>query len=98
MDGLTELEQSDIIKKALREEITPAGVVLLKTKGKFGPLNELFPTEARTWASSVNVNPDDCVAFRIDQNGIRTEVVLLKERNTFRLIRCNNVRDLSRKS
>jgi hypothetical protein len=73
----------------------------LSQHGKFGPLKEITPAEAARWAQMTGVKVDDCVAFRLDQVGLRTEVVLLGEsprnasnipRSPLRIVRCNNVR------
>jgi hypothetical protein len=97
----TGAEQSEFLFKALRDEISPDGLAALSQRGKFGPLKEIFPAEAARWAQMTGVKVDDCVAFRLDQVGLRTEVVLVGEsprnasnipRSPLRIVRCNNVR------
>jgi hypothetical protein len=97
----TASEQAEFLRKALRDEISPEGLVALQRHGAFGPLTKLFPAEAARWASQAGVKPEDCVAFRLDRtNGFRAEVVLARQsavRNPqsafpYRVLRCNNVR------
>ena len=45
-------------------------------EGLFGPLQEMFPQEAAAWAAQAGVKVEDCVAFKLEQNGLRAEVVL----------------------
>jgi hypothetical protein len=77
-------EQSEFLARALHDEISPPGLTALEKDGEYGPLKELFPAEAGSWASQAGVNPDDCVAFKLKRNGLCAEVVLLKPlaRNT----------------
>lgn len=95
LKALTPAEQSEFIHKALRDEVTPEGIRLLKRKAQFGKLSEIFPAEADHWAAQAGVPVTNCVAFKLDQNGMRTEVVLLLEGKTSRIIRCNNVKQLA---
>ena len=75
----TPAEQAEFITKALRDEISPEGLALLKRDGRFGPLTNLFPAEAQSWAARAAVKPEDCVAFRLDRtNAPRAEVVLVR--------------------
>ena len=36
-----------------------------------------------------------CVAFRLEQDNIRAEVILVREGNTHRVVRCNNVKQMA---
>ena len=38
---------------------------------------------------------EDCVAFKMERAGIRAEVVLLREGETYRVVRCNNVKQMA---
>jgi len=93
----TSAEQFEFLAKALRDEVTPEGLELLSREAEFGQLNELFPQDGVRWAEQAGVRPEDCVAFKLDRNGLRTEVVLAKDSsprappNSFKIIRCNNV-------
>jgi hypothetical protein len=92
------------IRKALRDEISPEGLVLLKKEGTFGPLTTVFPKEATNWAAQAGVKPEDCLAFRLDRtNSLRAEVVLARVPDSppatrasllpsFRILRCNDVK------
>ena len=87
----TRAEQGEFLIKALRDEITPGGIQALKQRAAFGSLSNLFPGEASRWAAQVGVKPEECVAFRLDHPEFRTEVVLLKQGERLRVLRCNNV-------
>ncbi len=101
----TASEQSEFLVKALNDEISPEGLAVLGKHGEYGPLRKLFPAEAEAWAKSASVNADDCVAFKLERNGLRAEVVLLKPSlfdahpsaspPSYRVIRINNVRQLA---
>jgi len=100
----TPAEQSEFIRKALRDELSPDGIALLKKRARFGPLLELFPHEATNWAAQAGVEVTNCVAFRLDRpDGLRAEVVLVTQsaiRNPqsateYRLLRVNNVTPLA---
>lgn len=98
-------EQSEFLAKALSDEISPEGLAALKQHGDYGPLKKLYPTEAEAWASQAGVNPDDCVAFKLDRNGLRAEVVLVKpptlhpqpstSEPSYRIVRVNNVKQMA---
>jgi hypothetical protein len=98
-------EQSEFLAKALNDEISPEGIAVLRQRGAYGPLQDLFPAEAEGWASQAGVRPDDCVAFKLERNGVRAEVVLLKPskiedqsltgNSAFRIVRVNNVKQLA---
>lgn len=91
----TQAEQQEFVVKALADEISPAGVDALKRHADFGPLKSLFPDEAATWCEQAGVNMDDCVAFKMDCDGIRAEVVLVREGQAYRVVRCNNVKQMA---
>jgi hypothetical protein len=88
-------EQTEFLTKALRDEISPEGLAVLRREGKFGALTDLFPQEAKTWAAQAGVKPEDCVAFRMERDNIRAEVVLVREGEVYRVVRCNNVKQLA---
>jgi hypothetical protein len=98
-------EQSEFLAKALNDEISPAGLAALKQHGTYGPLKKLFPAEAEGWAQQAGVNPDDCVAFKLDRHGLRAEVVLVrsaefgvrnaKGQTEYRVLRLNNVKQMA---
>lgn len=92
--GRTVSEQAEFLSKALRNEISPEGLAVLRREGKFGSLTNLFPAEARAWAEQAGVKPEDCVAFRMERDSIRAEVVLVREDEAYRVVRCNNVKQL----
>ncbi|MBI4327376.1 MAG: hypothetical protein HY674_19245 [Chloroflexi bacterium] len=98
-------EQIEFITKALRDEISPEGIEMLRKRGQFGPLKDLFPIEAGGWAKQAGVGVEDCVAFKMERNGLRAEVVLMKPSTLnsqpstaeahFRILRCNNVKQMA---
>ena len=90
----TPAEQQEFLAKALADEISPAGVEALKNHAEFGPLNSVFPQEAPTWCQQAGVEAANCVAFKMDRAGIRAEVVLLRDGQKYRIIRCNNVKQM----
>jgi len=87
----TRAEQAEFLSKALHNELTPGGIQALKQRATFGSLTNLFPEEASKWAVQAGVQPEACVAFRLDHTEFRTEVVLLKQGERLRVLRCNNV-------
>lgn len=98
-------EQSEFLAKALSDEISPEGLAVLKEQGDYGPLKKLFAAEAEAWAKQAGVNSDDCVAFKLDRNGLRAEVVLVKPsaldsatttaKPGYRIVRVNNVKQMA---
>jgi hypothetical protein len=92
---LTTAEQSEFVLKAMHEEISSDGLASLRKTATFGPLKSIFPEEASTWAKNAGVSPDDCVAFKAEQDGLRTEVVLVKKGDSYLVVRCNNVKQLA---
>lgn len=97
ISGRTPAEQTEFLTKALRDEISPEGLTILQRAGEFGPLAQLFPQESAAWAARAGVMPTDCVAFRLERDGLRAEVVLVREGEAFRVVRCNNVKQLAGK-
>lgn len=105
VQGRTKSEQSEFLVKALTDEISPEGLAVLRKQGTYGPLRKLFPAEAEAWAKSAGVNADDCVAFKLERNGLRAEVVVLKPSPfnspssasppIYRVVRLNNVKQLA---
>lgn len=88
-------EQTEFLVKALHDEISPDGVLALKHHATFGSLEKIFPDEAAAWCKQANINPDNCVAFKMERAGIRAEVVLVREGNAYRVLRCNNVKQMA---
>lgn len=95
LSGRTAAEQAEFLTKALRDEISSEGLAVLRKHGKFGRLPELFPAEAAAWAAQAGVNPEHCVAFRLDRDDLRVEVVLVRAGDVYRVVRCNNVKQLA---
>lgn len=101
VSGRTPAEQTEFLTKALRDEISPEGLAVLQQEGQFGSLTNIFPTEAKAWADQAGVKPEDCVAFKLEHNGVRAEVVLVNDsalrnpNSLFRIVRCNNVKQLA---
>jgi hypothetical protein len=98
-------EQAEFITKALRDEVSRDGLAVLRRYGTYGTLKEIFPAEASSWASQAQVNPDECVAFKLERNGLRAEAVLVKvtdplskpsTRNThYQIVRLNDVKQMA---
>jgi len=103
--GRSAPEQSEFLAKALKDEISPQGVAVLRRRGAYGPLKKIFPAEAEGWAAQAGIKADDCVAFRLERHGLRAEVVLLKPstlneqpstaEQRYRIVRVNNVKQLA---
>ena len=91
----TPAEQREFIVKALADEISPEGVQALKQHAEFGPVKSVFPNDYSKWCEQAGANPDDCVAFKMERAGISAEVVLLREGETYRIVRCNNVKQMA---
>jgi len=92
--GRTVPEQTEFLRKALQDEISVEGLSVLGRQGRFGVLKEVFPAEGAVWARQAGVEVENCVAFKLEQNGLRTEAVLVKEGAGYRIVRCNNVKEL----
>lgn len=89
----TPTERAEFLRKALQNELSPAGIDELRRHARCGPLPEVFPAEAANWAYQAGVPPDQCVAFRLGRtNGLRAEVVIYTNSKPFRIVRCNDVR------
>lgn len=88
-------EQAEFLTKALSDEISPEGLAVLQRDGAFGSLTNIFPAEAEKWARQAGAKAEDCVAFKMERAGIRAEVVLLREGQAFRIVRCNNVKQIA---
>lgn len=97
-ESSSQLLEGDAIIDTLKEEISPRGVSILARKGQFGPLREVFPAEVDRWAKAFGVNPDHCVAFRMEKDGLRAELVILQQGDSFRVLRCNNVKQMAERS
>ncbi len=105
VQGRTAPEQSEFLVKALNDEISPEGLAVLRRRGEYGPLRKLFHAEAEAWATQAGVNPDECVAFKLDHNALRAEVVLVKPSTLhpqpstgeapYRIVRVNNVKQMA---
>ena len=90
----TTQEQDDFIRKALKDEISGDGLRVLVQSGEFGSLREMFPAEAEAWTKPHGINPGECVAFRASRDSLQAELVLHVTQSGYRIIRCNNVRQL----
>ena len=88
-------EQNDFVRKALMDEISEEGVRVIASKGEFGTLREMFPVEAESWTKPHGINPDECVAFKASKGNIQAELVLQVIENDYRIVRCNNIRQLA---
>jgi hypothetical protein len=88
-------EQAEFIRKALRDEVSPAGIAELNKGAAFGPLREIFPAQADRWSQQAGVNVDDCVAFRLERSGVQAQVVIYRNGSDFRILRCVNVSRLA---
>lgn len=93
--GQTSAEQTQFLSKALHDEVSPEGIRDLGKYAIFGPLNEVFPQEGSHWATLAGVRPEDCVAFKMEHAGVRAEVVLISDGHGFRIVRCNNVKQMA---
>ena len=89
-------ERDQLLLDLLASEISPGGLTILQESGQFGPLSEVFPAEADSWARAFSVSPDECVAFRMENGDNPAELVLHRGANGYRVLRCNNVRQLAR--
>lgn len=91
----TSFEKAEFITKALRDEVSVGGVEALSREGIFGSLQQIFPNEATTWATQSGVDPETCVAFKMEHNGLLAEVAFVKFGEELRIIRCNNVKQMA---
>lgn len=92
--GRTEMEQMEFVRKALADEVSAEGVQALARDGVFGPLGTVFSNEAARWAGQVGVSVSECVAFRMEKNGVVAEVAIATN-GMPRVIRCNNVKQMA---
>jgi hypothetical protein len=91
----TQAEQQEFIAKALADEISPEGVLALKHRAQFGPAKSIFPAEYAEWCRQAGVAADDCVAFKMERAGIQAEIVLVHEGETYRVVRCKDVKQMA---
>lgn len=91
----TPAEQQEFLTKALAEEISPEGVLALKHHAQFGLAKSIFPDEYANWCQQAGVDADNCVAFKMERAGIRAEILLVREGQTYRVVRCNNVKQMA---
>jgi hypothetical protein len=96
VQGKTPQEQAEFIRKALKNEISEDGLRVIASQGSFGPLSQIFPVKGLVWARQAGVNPNDCVALKCEHNGPIAEVVMEVRGETYRVVRCNNVKQLAR--
>lgn len=94
----TPSEQTEFVVKSLRDEVSADGLAILNKSGIFGTLTNVFPEEGERWARQAGVDPADCVAFRMESSGIRAEVVLATNTPFYKIVRCNNVKQLALQS
>jgi hypothetical protein len=90
-----EAERREFLQSVLSDELSRDGLESLRSKGQFGAMRDIFPVEADRWARLFSVNPDDCVAFRMENSGVRAELVLLRRAEGFTVLRCNNVKQMA---
>ena len=91
----TPQEQEDFVRKALRDEISAEGLEILSREGDYGPLAEVFPDNGSKWAKQFGVDAEDCVAFKTVKGNLIAELVLHNEGTRYRILRCNNVKQLA---
>lgn len=101
LQGRTVAEQSEFLLKSLADEISADGLAVLQRDGQFDSLTNLFPAEAQQWAAQAGVPVENCLAFKLQRNGLRAELVLAPDspyrtsHPTFRVVRCNNVKQMA---
>lgn len=88
-------DQARWVAGVLSDEVSNDGIAKLRRQARFGPLLEIFPAEAARWAEVANLPASECVAFRLERAGTRAEVVLHQSSSGFRVLRCNNVRQMA---
>ena len=76
--GRTPSEQAQWLGEILRDEISDAGIEEIRRHGRYGSLAEIFPEDASRWAESASLRVEDCVAFKLERNGMRCEVILAR--------------------
>ena len=87
--------QEQWLVDVLHDEVSAAGLLEIRDHARFGPLLEIFPEEAARWTKVAHVPASECVALRMERNSIRAEVVLHLSPTGFRLLRCNNVKQMA---
>ena len=95
MKGKSRQEALDFLQNILRDEISEEGIAVLRKKGRFGSLADIFPDRAERWERQFGVRAEDCVAFRAEIGTITTEVVLFRNGQDLRFLRINNVKQLA---
>jgi len=90
--GRSRVEGDRLLLEILSGEVTAEGVELLRRRGQWGPLLDVFPEEAEKWTDPVGIDPALCVAFRLDGSESRAEVVMVNQEDRMRVLRCNDVR------
>lgn len=89
-------ERQRLVLDLLESEISPEGLVVLLEEGQFGKLRDVFPSQADAWTRPYAVSPEDCVAFRLQRDLLTAELVLLRLADgSFRVLRCNDIRQLA---
>lgn len=87
----TDAEKVEFLTKALRDEISEEGLRRLRKQGDFGALLDIFPETGQEWASKAGVDAGDCVAFRLEDDGRVSELVVHTGTALSRIVRVNNV-------
>jgi hypothetical protein len=90
----TPAEKQEFLTKALADEISPEGVLALKNHAQFGLAKLIFPDEYANWCQQAGVDAGDCVAFKMERGGVRAEVLLVHDGQIYRVVRCNNVKQM----
>lgn len=88
-------DQGAAIRDLLRDEVSSDGLEAIKKGAVFGPLADVFPEDAARWADDARVPVAECVAFRMERNHTRAEVVLHQTPTGYRILRCNNVKQMA---
>ena len=83
------------LREVLQEEISKEGLAVLAKDAQFGPLLSLFPDQAVAWTSPHSIPPEACLAYRMERAGITAEVVLAPHQGSFKIIRCNNIKQMA---
>jgi hypothetical protein len=95
IQDLTPAEQQHFLSKVLADELLSDGVLVLRGHAQFGSAKSIFPNECAGWCQQAGVNPDDCVAWRMERAGIQAEVLLVHAGEGYRIMRCNNVKQMA---
>jgi hypothetical protein len=94
-EGKSPAEYDRWIREVLYEEISPEGLAVLKEEARFGPLLDLFPEQAEAWTSPYSIPAAECLAFRMERSGITAEVVVAPYKGSYKIIRCNNIKQMA---